>query len=139
MATDDKKSITVPPFESQLPPEFLEGLDHRGQYLYTKMDEIVQTQKWLTEQTVAQNTTLQEVKVQVLKTNGRLLKAEDDIGQLKNTQKEMQDDIKLIRVVKHIAVSKWFWIGVGAFLVFGVPWLATHASTASAFFKFIFA
>lgn len=124
------KTITVPPFESKLPPEFLEGLDDRGKYLYTEIDKMGQAQKWIIERTIDSHATQQEIRTQVYETNGRLRKAEGEI-------KSIQGDIAAVRFAKAVITNKWFWIGSAAFLVFVVPWVVTHAQVARDIFKLL--
>lgn len=137
--SSEETSISVPPFESKLPAELLDGLDQRGRYLYMTMDEIRQAQQWLTEQAITQHETSQQIKKQVMVTNGRLLRAEDDIDELQAYKEDTVKEINLVKLFRKILKNRWFWIGVTAFLVFGVPWLATHAPMAKEFFKLLFA
>lgn len=120
--------LTVPPFVSKLPPEFIEDLDPRGKYLYQTVDEIKQAQAWLMQRAVTDAGTLDAVKAQTEKTNGRLLTAEGEIKEIKHRQTEAESALKIVKLTKKIIWSKWFLIGTVAFFTIGVPWLGAHSS-----------
>lgn len=125
----DNKSLTVPPFESKLPSELLEGLDKRDKYLYTKLDEIGQAQAWLVRQSVKHHETLEEVRAQAVATNGRLLAAETDIKTLKAVDEAARPAVEAVQIAMKVGSSKWFWIAAALMLSIGLPWLVVNAPT----------
>lgn len=127
--------LTVPPFESRLPEEFLKGLDERGKYLYIKLDEIGQTQTWLINQAKKDSVALGDlrsdmkaVKEQTTRTNGRLLVAE---GTLTNIAPE----IETVKTVKKVVGNRYAIMAMLAFMFIGVPWLGAHATVVISWFK----
>ncbi len=131
MPSDNSSKLTIPPFQSTLPPELLDGMDERGRHLYTKLNEIGQAQAWLMERKVEDTKTLDDIKTQVMKTNGRLLVAESKLA-------DAEVPIKVVKTGIALAQNKWFWVGVAAFLFFIAPWLAVHAPSPAAFFTAVF-
>ncbi len=134
---DPAQPLVVPPFESKLPQEMLEGLDIRGRYLYSKLDEIGQTQTWLINQTVRQNGKLDSIEAQVIRTNGRVGKVETKVEHLEVDSVGVKDTVETVALVKRLAMNKWVWIAFVAFLVFGIPFLAVHAPGAQAFYLWL--
>lgn len=138
MSSDNSHPLTVPPFASKLPPEFVQDLDERGRYLYTTMDEIKQAQAWLTQRAVEHTAKLEEVSIQTTATNGRLIKAEGEIKEIKVTQEEAKPALKLVNIGLALLKSRLFWLGVSGVVFFVIPWLAVHAPTPSEFFLLVF-
>lgn len=122
------KPLTVPPFASQLPAEFIESLDERGKYLYQTVEEIKQAQLWLMQRAITDAGTLDEVKAQTTRTNGRLLVAEGDIKDLTHRQNEADSALKIVKLTKKVMWNKWFLIGTVVFFTVGVPWLSMHSA-----------
>jgi len=131
-----RKALTVPPFHSTLPLEFIEGLDDRGKYLYEYVNKATQHMEWLMNQTTKQSETLNMVHDQALKTNGGLHQAKEDITvikqevhALKQKDAEAQPVISAGRVVLRAVHSKIVWVLIGlVFISLGtivLPWLTT--------------
>ncbi len=138
MSSDSNHDFSVPSFESKLPAELLTGKSEDEKYMYRTLDSIHQSQKWLTGQVVKNSDVLldlkneiAEVKAQTIKTNGRTTANEGAIV-------GMQPEIETVKLVKKVVSSRYFWIGAGALVVFGVPWLAVHAPGAASFFHLLF-
>lgn len=126
-------STSVPPFQSTLPPEFLEGLDKRGTYLYTTIDEVRQAQAWLIERSREHGDTLAAVRQQCEKTNGRTSASESKIAAL-----EADPGIKFARLGATLVKSKLFWAGVCIFLVVVAPWLVAHVDVVTGILTTLF-
>lgn len=119
--------LTIPPFESKLPEDLLEGMSKRDRYLYAKLDEIGQAQTWLVYQAAKHHDKLEEVCVQTEETNGRLLTTEREIQQLKLVDDAAKPAIEMVQTAVRVGKSRWFWIGAAAFLSVGLPWLVVNA------------
>lgn len=124
----NERRVTIPPFQSKLPPEFVDGLDDRGKYFYTKLDEIGQAQTWLIERKVEDGHILDEIKTQVYETNGQLTQAKIDIVGLKAAQKDAELALDTVKLARKVVWNKWFLIGTVAFFTLGVPFLASHST-----------
>lgn len=131
----DNKSLTVPPFESKLPAELLEGVGKFERHMYTKLDEIGQAQTWLIKQTVVQNGTLDEIRTQTVKTNGRVGVLEDKVKTLEGEQVSVKNAIDTVELVKKAVWSKWTWVAIAIFFVFVVPYIVAHAPAIQASMK----
>ncbi len=124
--SQDNPPLSAPTFHSQVPPGLLEGLDDRDKYLYRSVDEMRQCQAWLMSRAVTDANTLEEIKTQVKKTNGRTSASEVKIEDLKDQQVAAEPAIKAMNFILTLAHSKIFWVIFIIFLVAGVPWLITH-------------
>lgn len=133
----DSKNLTVPPFQSKLPPEFVEGLDHRGKYLYETIDKVTQAQEWLMQRAVVDAGTLAEVREQTYKTNGQVIQAKKDILDLKDELVSARPAIKTVNFSLKMVKNKWFWAGAIAFFTFVVPWLISHNQGILEFLKLL--
>lgn len=130
---------SLPPFESKLAPELLDGLDKRGQFLYNSIDEIRQAQSWLILRSQEDRgmlgdlkTEVAAVKVQTEKTNGRTTATESKVAAL-----EADPGLRLSRLGATLVRSKMFWAGTFLFLVVGVPWLGAHSEGVISFLRTI--
>ena len=130
-------SDSVPPFESTLPPELLEGLDERGVYLYTSIAAIGQAQTWLITRSQEDRGALNDlkseialVKEQTLKTNGRTSATELKVAVLEN-----DPGVQLARIGAKLVRSKMAWAGMILFFLVGLPWLGTHSASVIAFLR----
>ncbi len=122
MSNDNSDS--VPSFRSTLPPELLKGQDEHRQYLYTKLDEIGQAQKWLIDKSVEHRQILEEVKAQTIKTNGRVTASENKLVAL-----EADQGLQLARVGASLVRSKVFWGITIVFVLVVMPWVTVHAQS----------
>ncbi len=132
---------STPPFASTLPPEFLEGLDARGVFLYKSADEARQALKWLVEkrhETDARldfiQRDLSEVKAQTTKTNGRTTVTEAKVAAIETDQ-----GLHFARVGAVLVRSKLFWGGIAVFVLVGLPLVVTNAPVVIAFLKALIA
>ncbi len=129
---------SVPPFDSTLPPEFLDGLDKRGRYLYEGIDRLSQAMTFALAQGAKHAETLEAVRVQTVKTNGRLLRAEGDIKEIKEQVVATQPVVRAYGFARRAVASKWFWAGTAAFIFFGLPYMIVHAPSPGDFLKAVF-
>ncbi len=97
-----------------------------------KQEAMEDRQLWIVDKTKEQNTKLEEIKVQVVATNGRVNRAEADIVELKKNNDaigEIKEDIKLIVLVKRTLQNKLTWIAISIFGV-GVYTILTNPAFA---------
>ncbi len=137
MSTENRP-LSAPPFESKLPEVLLKGLDDKDRYMLEESDKARQRMEWLMGHSISQASELAEVKQdvketkeQALKTNGRLLAAEQ-------TLKEHEPAIKTVRFAKRVVGNRWFWVGAAAFIFFALPAALTYAPTPTEFVKIVF-
>jgi hypothetical protein len=135
----NKRPDSVPPFACRLPREFLDGLDERGRFLYQEADRNSQMMEWLMQHSIAHGQKLDEVKVQVERTNGRLLTAEKDIRNLNEAvdiqRTQLEPVAKAYGYASKAAQSKWAWGAFAFFVLVALPLIVKNAPAPSAFFK----
>lgn len=133
MPNDQASSTThsVPPFKSQLPEGLLANLSETERHFYNTLDEVKQTVSWSARLSAATANKLEEVHVQVLATNGRLLKAESSATELKSVVEAQKVEtaplIRAYKVSETLVRSKVFWGLATAFLIVGIPFIVNHA------------
>ncbi len=135
----DSDRFAVPVFESSVPPELLEGRSELEKRLYRDSSKNLQMMEWLVHHSIAQRKMSEEIKTQVLTTNGRLLTAEKDIRNLNETvsvhKAEMDPIIKVYSVSGKLVRSKYFWIGVAALVFIVIPGVISVAPPPAAVLK----
>lgn len=121
--------LSLPSFESKLPPEFLHGLDERGRYLYTAVDEMRQAQEWFAQWAVKQDEKVEAIRIQTTATNGKVLAAQADIVKLKEGLKEEVEKtapaVKAYGVMRTLACSRVAWIITGLIIFVLIPWMSS--------------
>lgn len=117
--------LSVPSFESKLPPEFLHGLDERGRYLYTAVDQMRQAQEWFATWAVKQDEKVEAIRVQTTATNGKVITAQSDIISLKQEAAKAEPVIRAYGVARALARSKAAWISVGLIVFVLIPWMSS--------------
>ncbi len=120
-----------PEFESTLPDEFLKGLDERGKLLYTQIDVQRKVNEWLVTEMCSQSATLGAVKTQTEVTNGRLLKAEANIVEIKAEQVVIKEGLSTVTFIKELVQKKWFWVVILFITFVAIPAIATAPSEGS--------
>lgn len=129
----ERQPLTLPHFESKLPPEFLHGLDERGRYLYTQLEAVSQSQSWMTSWAVAQDQKVEDIRLQTIKTNGGLTQAKADIVELKTAvaaeKEQIEPMVRSYKIASKLAKSRVFWAGLTVFILVILPWMTTLAPT----------
>ena len=136
MPSDD----TLPPFKPDVPTEVYADLfqDEKGisptrRFLVENAAETAREIRWLVDHQKESGKVLEEIKLQCIRTNGRVTKLEEEVVKLKENRTEnkaevnkIRDDIKLVVIAQKLASTKWFWIGLFVFL-FGLYSLLVNA------------
>lgn len=132
MSHDSSSRQGIPRFESNLPPGLLEGLDEKSRYLYSEANINAQMMEWLMRHSIAQGGTLEEIKIQCLKTNGRVLASEQEIVHLKEAVAPI---IHSHGIAATLVKSKWTWVAAGVLVFVIFPWVVAHAPAPSVVLK----
>lgn len=129
-----------PDFKSDIPSYLLEKCSESERYLIETIVTLSKKADWQTarmekqdERLAEDRTMLGDILIQVKTTNGRLIKAEGEIGALKVTVTDMQKDITLFDTVLKLLSNKWFWIaflsGAAIFFLGALPWVYSNHIT----------
>ena len=112
-------------FQSDIPDHLLTNADPQSKWLMENMSVVLQATDYLVSEQTKQSDKLEKIEKQVNHTNGRLLKAEGEISEVKEILKEdveIKQDVKQIvaakRLIEKLGKSKYFWIILG-FLIVG--------------------
>ncbi len=125
-----------PPFDKcRLPASLLSTLSDRDRHLYEASDRAEQKLEWLIEHSLQKAEVLEEVRQQVRATNGRVLTAEADIRQLKETTAPV---VKMHDLGRRLVGSKYFWVGAGLMVFVVFPWLVANAPAPGLLIKAAF-
>ena len=143
---------TPPDFKQDVPDEVLldllkqEEIDGKvsptRRYLVTMVSQQARNVSWIIQHEKEKGIVLDEIKANVIKTNGRVTKLEDQVAKLeadKSELKKIKDDIKVIVMLKNLSLNKYFWAAVGVFMV-GAYTILVNAETIRALpiFKMFF-
>lgn len=113
-----------PSFSSDIPEHLLANATPESRWLMQNVSALTKKTDYLVSEQIEQSSKLVRIETQVNHTNGRLLKVEKKIDQLEITdqaENDIRPDLHQIVATKRLAgkmvVSKYFWIGIGLFII----------------------
>lgn len=120
-----------PEFKSSIPDHLLHSLDAKEKFIIESLSIMGQKSDWLIGETVAQSrkletldTGVKELDIKLKFTNGKIANSLLQIKALedKNTadislMTEITKIVNLKKIIGDLLTSKWFWIGLGIFVI----------------------
>lgn len=131
-------SLNPPSFESHIPQHLTKDCTPQDKWLIENMSKMLQSNSWLINNAKDQSEVIGRIDVQVAATNGRLLKAEGSIDDLKHKVKKTAEDDKVIHFVLKMMKTKTFWACTAFFFLCFLPWLYSFHFTVKDVATWIF-
>lgn len=104
--------LTKPDFKPTVPDFLLEGASEQDKYIIAQLSLVNQYAQWSI-------TTELSTHEQVLKTNGRVLRAESDVRALKSAVENLQRDMDHVKPVTKVIAGAWRFLKKKPVMILG--------------------